>query len=280
MNHDNKKTKELIYKLMTTSTGIHMLDSGGDNGRMWQRNQKKSFTDFQNEEAVTYDIDGFQYELTKDGEHVRSADTENELLEWLQRNTSYSWDHAFKHEGYKIVENKRDSTDINCNVSIFHYLPTVLELDEVCDEFNALECKEWNSDIYGISEDQQKWLEARGFEAGESWNTYNGESFLSQVLQGTELKQDGSGSGEYVLIQIHNGADVRGGYTDAKLFKYRAFQEFLNPLPLIDGEIDGTPVSSVYNGTTLHKYDMEEGETNEPVLLKKDSIIKVYLADL
>ena len=24
---------------------------------------------------------------------------------------------------------------------------------------------------------------------------------------------------EYILIQIHNGADVRGGYTDAKLFK-------------------------------------------------------------
>ena len=24
---------------------------------------------------------------------------------------------------------------------------------------------------------------------------------------------------EYLLLQIHNGCDVRGGYTDAKLFK-------------------------------------------------------------
>lgn len=231
MNHN--KTQKLIYEMMITNTGTHMLDSGGSDGRMWQKNQKKSFQDFKNEGSVSH----------------------------------------------YVYKDAKDSTDINFTVSIFHYLPTRLELDEVCDEFNSLPCKEWNSDIYGISEDQKEWLEARGFEAGDSWNTYNGESTLSQVLQGTELKQDG-GSGDYVLIQLHNGADVRGGYTDAKLFKYKSFQEGIDTLPLVDGEIDEEPVSSVYNGMTLYRYDMEKGETNEPVPVKADSKINLYLADI
>ena len=37
-----------------------------------------------------------------------------------------------------------------------------------------------------------------------------------QCLQGANLTINNE---EYILIQIHNGADVRGGYTDAKLFK-------------------------------------------------------------
>ena len=39
---------------------------------------------------------------------------------------------------------------------------------------------------------------------------------MSQILQGANIIID---EDEYVLIQIHNGADARGGYTDAKLFK-------------------------------------------------------------
>ena len=35
-------------------------------------------------------------------------------------------------------------------------------------------------------------------------------------MEGSNLTIDDE---EYVLIQIHNGADARGGYTDAKLFK-------------------------------------------------------------
>ena len=42
------------------------------------------------------------------------------------------------------------------------------------------------------------------------------ESDLVQTLQGANLTINDE---EYILIQIHNGADVRGGYTDAKLFK-------------------------------------------------------------
>ena len=40
--------KELIYKMLTENTGVHMLDSGGAYGRNWERNQVKTIEDFEN----------------------------------------------------------------------------------------------------------------------------------------------------------------------------------------------------------------------------------------
>jgi hypothetical protein len=61
-----------------------------------------------------------------------------------------------------------------------------------------------------------------------TFNTYNGESELSQILQGSWIELDGY---QYVLLQIHGGCDARGGYTNAKLFKTGedwTFHEYLD----------------------------------------------------
>jgi len=175
------KTKELIYKMLTECTGKDMCDSGGDSGRHWQRNQKKTIKDFENEP---------EEHIYKDGEYI-----------------------------YR-------------DLSVFHYL-SELELDNICDRFNRIQSQSnnWNSDfdsdvfVYGVSSEAQQVLEYHNYIFGEkrqkviinrSWNTYNGESDLTQCLQGANLTINDE---EYILIQIHNGADVRGGYTDAKLFK-------------------------------------------------------------
>ena len=42
-------TKELIYKMLTECTGKDMCDSGMNDNRHWQRNQKKTIQDFENE---------------------------------------------------------------------------------------------------------------------------------------------------------------------------------------------------------------------------------------
>ncbi len=106
-------------------------------------------------------------------------------------------------------------------VSLFHYLTehAGLSLDSLCDEYNELPCPDWESDVYGVSKDQKTWLDDRGFTVLDSFNSYNGEQYLSQVIQGTYITQDGTNIPDYVLLQIHQGADVRGGYTDAKMFK-------------------------------------------------------------
>ena len=43
------QTKQIIYEMLTEPTGTHMLDSGGDDDRHWQRNQKMSLEDFEKE---------------------------------------------------------------------------------------------------------------------------------------------------------------------------------------------------------------------------------------
>ena len=105
-------------------------------------------------------------------------------------------------------------------VSVFHYL-SELELDTLCEEFNKLNTNpnNWDADCqsYGVSREAWDYLiEYTDIKELRTWNTYNGESDLSQTLQGSNLRIFGE---DYILIQIHGGADVRGGYTDAKLFK-------------------------------------------------------------
>ena len=166
------ETRQLVYEMLTENTGKHFLDSGGTDGRMWQRNQKKTIEDFENEEEELYQLDAKYKEIYR-------------------------------------------------TVSVFHYLTNNLEIDDICEEFNRIqeESNNWDADgdVYGVSKEAYTMLMSHtDVDIQRTWNTYNGESDLSQILQGANLTIDDE---EYILIQIHNGADARGGYTDAKLFK-------------------------------------------------------------
>jgi len=170
------ETQKLVYAMLTENTGRHMCDSGGAYGRNWEKNQPKTINDFDNDLEVTI-----------------------EKSEWIDK-------HGKAHTEYE-----RD-------VSIFHYL-SELELDHVCDKFNELntDCKDWDGDFaWGVSQKGADFLELIGMESKHEFNTYNGDSDLSQILQGAWLDMDGD---TYLLLQIHGGCDARGGYTDAKLFK-------------------------------------------------------------
>ena len=172
-----KSTKQLVYEMLTENTGTHFLDSGGDDGRGWQRNQKKTIEDFENEEEELYQLDA-----------------------------------KFK--------------EIHRTVSVFHYLTSSnLEIDEICEEFNEIQdySDNWDADaeVYGVSREAFDHIDFFcDVDIERTFNTYNGESDLSQILQGANLTINGE---PYILIQIHNGADARGGYTDAKLFKLKGW---------------------------------------------------------
>ena len=107
---------------------------------------------------------------------------------------------------------------IERRVSVFHYL-SQLSTDAICKEFNQLPCNDHdaNCDVYGISADQWQWINDLGdVEINSTFNTYNGDSDLSQILQGSWITINDD---QYLLLQIHGGCDARGGYTDAKLFQ-------------------------------------------------------------
>ena len=226
-------TEQLIYSMLTENTGTHMLDSGGDSGRMWQRNANKCLQDF--------------------------IDEPEEL---------YQYDNKYN--------------EIHRTVSVFHYLTNNLEVDAIAFRFNELntnaedwdaDCKEDNAYLYGVSVNAWKDLLmcnlSKEVEVSRSWNTYNGDSDLSQILQGANLTINDE---HYVLIQIHGGADARGGYTDAKLFKCGDYMEgmiheylreyadnyqVMDELEYIESMVDYWDESIVYTGKKLESIKLK-----------------------
>lgn len=104
-------------------------------------------------------------------------------------------------------------------VSVFHYLMNMgIEVTPLCKQFNKYNVGsgDWDGEVYGVSAKAWEWLTSNyEVRVEKSFNTYNHDCDLSQVLQGTNLIIN---SERYMTLQVHNGCDVRGGYTDARLF--------------------------------------------------------------
>ena len=158
------ETKKAIYEMLTESTGEHFLDSGGDNGRHWQQNQKKTLSDFESE----------PYEIIED------EDT----------------DYPYRE------------------LSVFHHLTRTLEYQETrTKDFNRWIAEEERENNLCDAED---YLSEFYDYNTTIVNSYNEDCDLSQVIQfvaGRIFEDD------LILLSIHNGADVRGGYTDYRVFK-------------------------------------------------------------
>lgn len=194
-----------IEKMLKENTGTHFLDSGFENGRNWQQNQKTSFKDTPR--------------VTNDG-----------------------------------------------TVSVYHYLSEILELDKVTSKINGFITKNQLHWVDSVAEEIElkDFMYHDHFEFQETINTYNHETNLSQILlfKYFEVNEE-----KYVLLQIHGGADVRGGYTDAKCFKLKGY---LTGLVDIYGTIDGIEVSNMYNG-----YSITNEETNEEIDLENATEISL-----
>jgi hypothetical protein len=113
-------------------------------------------------------------------------------------------------------------------VNIFHFLNAFLERDAVSEILEAYFYKladtewinlSWLECIYKFA----KVLRKLGFETYNVFNTYNWENLLSQGFQGMIFENE---KGSYIILQIHNGCDVRGGYTKPRIFKLTADLEF------------------------------------------------------
>lgn len=157
----------------------------------------------------------------------------------------------------------KDRRVIEITASLYHWLVKRFEIDELCNEFNALPVDDWDSDAaYGLSLHGERWLEDHGFEIVRTWNSYNGECDLSQTIQGATLARNGEIYEGYILLQIHQGCDVRGGYTDAVLV--RAYDlDYVTWTGNVMGQItkangEKVFVDDMYNGYSLTDEDGRE----------------------
>lgn len=124
----------------------------------------------------------------------------------------------------EISYSERWGVEIYAYNSMWHHLNATLEIDAICEEFNSMPVEDWNGEAaYGLSEKGEFYLlQTLGATFENPWNTYNWENNFDETLQGCNLDIGGE---SYVLIQYHGGCDVRGGYTDAKLFKIGTWME-------------------------------------------------------
>ena len=181
---NNNETRAMLAAMLTEPTGRSILDSGGIYGRNWERNAGETLATFDASPSATVS----RYGIT---------------------------------------------------VSVFHYLAERLEylpeLDAQLGEFAEtmpdapwLHVAESFAETLGYVDESEVKRTGYAMRAESptfrTWNTYNGEDLLSQVLQGVTLTNDGSydgltADGAVIFLQIHGGADVRGGYTRPRAFR-------------------------------------------------------------
>ncbi|MBN86787.1 MAG: hypothetical protein CL885_04620 [Dehalococcoidia bacterium] len=175
----NDTTKEILTEMLTESTGKSILDSGDHYGRHWEKNKKLA-----GDNPVSY-------------------------FESLPASTL-----RFSHY--------RNRVDIEVTHNVFHWLAERLRYsDEMQSAFEKFS-EESNEHYLHDMETFAKEMDSDCF----TCNTYNGEDLLSQTIQYVSFdsdfydeKNDIDLRGTYVALQIHNGCDVRGGYTSPKLFE-------------------------------------------------------------
>jgi hypothetical protein len=191
---------------------------------------------------MTNDIQKVIFEMLTESTGTHMLDSGGGSGRHWQHNQKLTID-DFRNEPEAVLVLEPDYPEVE--ISVFHFLTSgAFELDATAQEFNALDCDDWRGKFYGTSVEQCEWLDRQCLEpTGQGWNTYNHDSILTQVLQGETLENpDGD---TYELIQIHNGADVRGGYTNARLFRINDY---------CDCSIFETAMFSVSTGPGFDEY--------------------------
>jgi len=167
--------------------------------------------------------------MTKTADTLKAMLTENTGIHMLDSGGAYerSWQQNAKRDfaAEPAATITVEEGYIDIRRSTYHFLNECLEFDEAM----TLGFEQFCKGIEVRSEHRAAWLtlmeefvesiNAKGI-YGEGppivTNTYNHDSLLDQVIQYVYFELDEQG---YVLLQIHGGCDVRGGYTAPRAFR-------------------------------------------------------------
>ena len=148
------------------------------------------------------------------------------------------------------------------SINVYHFLSEALEYAEKLDrQFQAFARRAEFRDEAWLSI-MEAFAEKQGWEDRNTFNSYNSEDWLSQVIQGVVCTGEGSQDDSFVLLHIHQGCDVRGGYG-----KPRAFRWSTDWSPCL---WDSARATIYCAGDKFHAWQMEpgysDGGNEEPAL--------------
>jgi len=183
-----------LVELLGTSTGAALCDSGGAYGRHWERNKK------------FLEAGGNFEDLPRVSVHINGSDDEDLKEENDMSNKTF---------------------EVEVSINIYHFLYESLLYNDDCAQFNKF-LHEYEGDLDDLFKKDidilkkklKEIFDTEDFDLSkEAVNTYNGEDALSQTLW---YRRIDIGLTQYVFIMIHQGCDVRGGYTWPQLFEVSA----------------------------------------------------------
>jgi hypothetical protein len=157
-------------------------------------------------------------EITQTDEILVGMLTENTGTHMLDSGGAYGrhWERNQGRDIQSFIDAPEvEVSEYGISLDLFHFLREriqfVPELQEMFDEWANSE--ENKNELWYPLIDQ--WCEDHKSEYYGGFNSYNDDNFLSQTIQGNFFEYD---DGTYLILQIHGGADVRGGYTAPKIF--------------------------------------------------------------
>jgi len=235
-------TESKIQQMLTENTGVHLLDSGDAYGRNWERNRA---IDISEKDPVIID------EVIPDNQEVIvSVSTYHFLKEHLQYT---DWAERETEEFHQFCKDRSESPQMHMMkkytglrvINTFDMDPPGGVLDQIL-QFIIYDPPLGFGD--GLAEDMCR------IPVDRSW----------------------------ILLQIHGGCDVRGGYTDAVVFEIESGgSEFiLFNLPVITVECEcGVAWSSYDGGRTMEpRYSVSMPHDWEDVILCEDEK-EIYCAN-
>lgn len=135
-----------------------------------------------------------------------------------------------KQPVYGYMNDEEKTTELEVTIPIFDYLK-LMEYTEECQTLESL-LPNLNFDVLHYIEDIIKnplnydktlqVFEDNLYFGSKVDNTYNGEDLLSQGFQYIWFEYNAE---DYIALSIHNGCDIRGGYTDIHIFKVNWAEE-------------------------------------------------------
>lgn len=184
-------TEKRIVEMLTENTGVNMLDSGGAYGRAWQRNRQ--IEDFRKQPNPIVEIYApYKYKSENDGKmHKMGAEisVSYDLFHYLTNFLELTDKGTLSAKNIQIKFEKYAEKPENQNVG---WLALMEEFMEKLHE------KHEDSELLGTT------------------NTYNYDNILNGTLQYRLIDIQDK---RFILLQIHGGCDVRGGYTKPQFFE-------------------------------------------------------------
>lgn len=174
------ETEAVLRSMFQENTGASFLDSGSAYGRNWQRMQNANFDKMQH--SIEF--------------HKWNADNEDIELEATINTFRYCVDQLDYAKEWDVMFQQFCNLEENAELNHLALPDAFLEYLGNCEEEYEI------AGIYGENEPF-------------TVNTYNEETDLDQVLQYVGFTIDGE---DLVILSVHGGCDVRGGYTMPRIF--------------------------------------------------------------